>query len=230
MSMFQRRLRLSGMEFAACETCNVGTRAADAVAGLMAHISAYSFAGDWRVAELPKLLSTVDQLAPGVRAEIVNSSNARRTWRLGPRGLYQEAIEARADGPILKRHMTVFTAKMGMALYREHVGLALPLDGGVFTAWFLNAGLSQDAAEAMLSILPVGGALKQGRQHSIEQFAYRYNCDNKSILAALAGFHSNLHLLVIATSEPATYAPAISSRFADFVPVGSLVERLAVEA
>ncbi len=50
-------------------------------------------------------------------------------------------------------------------------------------------------AEEMLKILPIAGSLKQGRKRSIEQFGYRYNSDEKSIIFALAGFHSNFHVL-----------------------------------
>jgi methylthioribose-1-phosphate isomerase len=50
-----------------------------------------------------------------------------------------------------------------MALYREHVGKPLPLDGAVFSMWFLNAGLAQRSAEEMLRFLPDSGTLRQGR-------------------------------------------------------------------
>ena len=54
----------------------------------------------------------------------------------------------------------------------------------------------------MLSMLPAGGTLSQGAWSVPEQFAYRYNSDNKEIVAALAGFHSNLHIFLIAYSNP----------------------------
>ena len=53
-------------------------------------------------------------------------------------------------------------AKLAMALYREHVGHALPLTGGVHTNWYLNAGLAQRTAEGILKTLPLGGTLRQG--------------------------------------------------------------------
>lgn len=210
-AMFKDRLRLSGMEFASCEPCNVGTRAADAVASMLAHITPYSDPKDWRVHVLPKFISTLRTVAPDFLKELQDQNNTRKTWRRAPTGLFYQAVEIEMDGPSYKRHLAVFTAKMGMALYREHVGIALPLTGAVFSTWYTNAGLLNDEAEAMLKILPIRGELRQGRKVSTEQFAYRYNCDNKSIFAALVGFHSNLHILVIATSDPETYAKAATS-------------------
>jgi hypothetical protein len=55
-----------------------------------------------------------------------------------------------------------------MALYREYCGAALPLEGGVQTQYFLNAGLAQRTADAMLSMLPGMATLKQGKLRSGE--------------------------------------------------------------
>jgi hypothetical protein len=68
-----------------------------------------------------------------------------------------------------------------MALYGEHVGHALPLTGGAHTNWYLNAGLAQRTAEGILMTLPLGGTLRQGSFQVPEQFAYRYNCDGRSL-------------------------------------------------
>lgn len=230
VGMFRSRLRLSGMEYPSCEPCNVGTKAADVVACAMARIRATDIPDDWQTKELGRLIGSLDQLAPGLRDEMTRDGRAEQTWRWTPGGLLRPAVTVHADGPILKRHLTVFTAKLGMALYREHVGEPLPPGGGVFTKWFLNAGLNQEQAEAMISILPIGGSLRQGRQHSIEQFGYRYNCDDKHIVAALAGFHSNLHAFVLATSTPATYA-FVRDRdsYVDYVGLSKLAARLGSE-
>jgi hypothetical protein len=73
--------------------------------------------------------------------------------------------------------------------------------GGVHIAWFLNAGLSQQTGDAMLSITPIYGSLKQGAFFLPEQFGYRFNTDGKSIIAALTGFHvGNLRPTVFQTA------------------------------
>ena len=71
-------------------------------------------------------------------------------------------VQIKADGPLTRAYLNVFAAKLGMALYREHVAHALPLSGGVHINWFLNAGLAQRTAEGILRILLVAGTLRQG--------------------------------------------------------------------
>jgi hypothetical protein len=163
--------------------------------------------------------------APGVLEELFRPDKERALW-LTQSGIRQPYVHITADGPLTKAYLTVFTAKFGMALYREHIGEALPIDGGVHTQWFLNAGLAAQAAEAMLKILPSFGTLQQGKFMVPEQFAYRFNSDGKSIVAALASFHTNLHTFVIATSTPAPFNLPWPKPHCDFLTPGQLVLRI----
>jgi hypothetical protein len=124
--------------------------------------------------------------------------------------------------------MTVFGAKLGMALYREHIGHALPLDGGVYTMFFLNVGLPDTTVEKMLPTLPLQGDLKQGALRVREQFAYRYNCNEKSIIAAIIGLHAHLHFLIVATSNPGffSFPLVLKHPTGDFVRPGELSSRV----
>ena len=92
-----------------------------------------------------------------------------------------------------------------MALYYEHVGRVLPKTGAFLTSWYTNAGVTQEMIESTLRIMPGLGLLSQGRRDSGDQFAYRFNTDTKSIVAAFVGFHTGLYVSIIATSEPKTY-------------------------
>ena len=138
----------------------------------------------------------------------------------------KQYVKLRTEGPLLDAYLTVFAAKMGMALYREYCGAALPLEGGVQTQYFLNAGLAQRTAEAMLSRLPGLGTLKQGKLHAGAQFAYRFNYDACSIVAALIGFHSNFHIFIIATSTPSLFQIPFKVPNSDFVRPGELLARV----
>jgi len=235
VSIFRGRKRLSGLEFACCIECNGGTKAADAIAALMSFVSRPENEKSWQAIEVQRLLSAADNLAPGFRTELLGDSSEAARWRYTRSGLLVRGYDANGSGPILKRHMDVFSAKLGMALYREHVGQALPLTGRVYSRWFLNGGLSDETANAILSILPVPETLRMGKQVATEQFAYRFNCDERSILAAMAGFHSNLHVLTFATSDPDTYGPVLTKMrdvhglrgpWFDTMSPGELVQRL----
>ncbi|MBB4402918.1 MULTISPECIES: hypothetical protein [Rhizobium/Agrobacterium group] len=214
------------MEFAACRECNHGTKGADTVAALFSRLSQADEDMFWQSPEGITLRFTMERDAPGVREEVFGDSTGGPRWIRSRSGILKPKIVIQADGPLVKAYLDVFAAKIGMALYRQHVGAPLPIGGGVQTLWYLNAGLSEEHAHAHLSILPINGSLKQGKFTASEQFAYRYNCDEKSILAALVGLNSNLHLFVIATSQPETYGlphqiPG-SARAGNFVRPGEL--------
>jgi hypothetical protein len=88
-----------------------------------------------------------------------------------------------------------------MALYREHVGVALPLDGAVWCQFVLNAGMTQEHLNARVQTLPLLETLKQGRKNVGDQFVYRYNCDGRSVIAAVAQFHRGLWFQMFASSD-----------------------------
>lgn len=205
VAMFRDRARPSGLEFPSCQACNNGTSTADLVASFMAHITPFDGPDDWRTQAVQRFLGNLRRKAPGLTNELMRPEKSQRKWLWSPGGLLRESHQINADGPILKQQMDIFSAKLAMALFYEHMAKPLPLDGLVFTTWFLNAGLNQKSADALLSIMPIRGELKQGSKSVGEQFGYRYNSDDKEIFAALAGFHGNLHVLVIATSNVERY-------------------------
>lgn len=228
--LFLNRQRPKGLEFAACRECNNGTKGADAVAALFSRISHTDRDPYWENGDGVTLRHTVDRDAPGVRDEVFDERKATTRWMKGVAGVLTPKTIIHADGPLVKAYLDVFAAKLGMALYREHTGRPLALDGGVQTIWYMNGGLSDKTALAHLSILPIDGSLKQGSLTARDQFAYRYNCDEKSIFAALIGLNSNFHIFLIASSTPEKFAlplnmPKIAST-TNFLRPGQLVNHL----
>lgn len=199
-NMFVGKARPSGLEFAACNSCNSGTTGADLVASFLARVSPENGHLDL-FREGMHWASTIDQKAPGFRAELLRTDKQRRVLTRTRAGILVPAISINADGPITTGYLAAFGGKLGMALYREHIGEPLPQDGRVHVMHFLNAGLNEDQAQAMLAMLPLHDTLKQGKFTVPEQFAYRYNTDQKGILAALVHFHSNLRFFLIAHSS-----------------------------
>jgi hypothetical protein len=114
----------------------------------------------------------------------------------------QPAVWMHADGPRLKAYLTIFAAKFAMALYREHVGVALGLDGAVWCEFQLNAGLTQENVDARVALLPGCETLRQGMKNVGDQFLYRFLTDERSVVAAVAQFHRGLWLTVFASTDP----------------------------
>ena len=154
--IFRDRQRPGAMEYGACKACNNGTRGSDAVAAVMALMHPDNGEGSWQAEEILKLISAIDTHAPGVREEMSLPGKSNYEWARRPgSGLLQRVVRVHADGPCVKAHLSVFGAKLAMALYREHVGVALPLDGAVWCQFALNAGMTQENLNARVKILPV---------------------------------------------------------------------------
>ena len=203
MGMFRGRQRPGRMEYAACGVCNRGTRGSDAVAALMARIHPDNGLGSWQAKEMLRLISAVDAYAPGVREELSLPGKAKDEWVRRPgSGLLQRVVRVHADGPYVKAHLSVFGAKLAMALFREHVGVALPLSGAVWCQFSLNGGMTQEHLNTRVQILPISGTLRQGQKNVNDQFLYRYNCDERTVIAAVAQFHRGLWFTMFASSDP----------------------------
>ncbi len=226
VSMFRDRDRPTGMVFACCVDCNRGTRAADLVASWIARLDPKPDAPAWKTEEARARLGEIQELAPGVLEEVFSASQQRDIWPATSGGVRYRTKQIIADGPLLKAHLATFSAKFGMALYREHVGSALPLTGGVETWNSLNAGLARQQAEAMLQILPASATLKQGRKTAGDQFVYRLNTDERTIVAALASFHDGLFVFALSTSDPELYRIPSTFPYRHFTRPGELTARL----
>ena len=222
ISMFRNRYRPSGFEFAACERCNVGTKAADAMAGLLSRISPVHRTDPVELSETKKLLTTLDRFAPAVREELLRGSGAKRVWARGRDEFYGPMIRLQIDGPAVNYLVYKFGAKLAMAFFREFVGRPISLTGSLFIQRFYNAGLQREELEASLKIMPMYGELRMGKVSSGKQFFYRANHDEKSIVAALVGFNSNLFYRFFAVEnseiQKALHAPELHKaiKVADF--------------
>jgi hypothetical protein len=201
--MMRGKNRPSGMEYAACLACNNGTSGADAVAAILACIHPDNGPESWQTAEMAKLRSAVDTFAPGVREEMGRAGKSQTEWLRRPgTGLLQRVVRVHADGPLVKAYLSVYGAKLAMSLYREHVGTALPLDSAVWCQFTLNGGLTQQMLNDRVQILPAQETLRQGSKNVADQFAYRYNCDDRTVVAAVAQFHRALWFTLFASSDP----------------------------
>jgi hypothetical protein len=191
------------MEFGSCKACNNGTGGADIVAAVMSMIDPHSGQGSWQDTEVRKLIRPLDKFAPGVREELFRPGKHEHRWlnRVGS-NLLQPLVLVRADGPLLNAYLTIFAAKFAMALYRKHVGVALPLDGAVWCQFRFNMGLTRGYLDALVAKMPGYETLRQGRKNVGDQFGYRFNTDERTVVAGLAQFHRGLWIVGFASSDP----------------------------
>ena len=223
ITMFRKRARPRGLEFASCALCNQGTRGADAVASFFSRLHLDYGSGDWQSKEADTLKPILARYAPGVLQEFTEHG---KELHLRIRGVIRPMVGIRAN-PLLSANLTVFASKWGMASYREHVGQALPTNGAVYSRWYLNAGPAQQEYDAAMNMMPTFGTLRQGQFQVHDQFAYRFNSDERTITATFAKFHQGLYILTIATAEPDRYLHlAPPSQTSAIVAPGELNELL----
>jgi hypothetical protein len=181
VAMFRERQRPGAMEYGACRSCNEGTRGSDAVAALIARLHPRNDSDSQQRKEIRGLIRAVDARAPGVREELSLPGKFQSEWMQRPgAGLYENVVRVDADGPKLKAHLGIFGSKLGIALYRENVGVALSLEGAVWTKFTLNAGMTEDMLMA-----------------SVESFRYMRRCPKAVRMLGTSSF-----IATIATSEP----------------------------
>jgi hypothetical protein len=210
--LFKDKQRPSGWEFPACSDCNEGSRGADAVAQMLSLIQPFE-EGGWQFDRMKKVLPSARKQAPRAYQEISSNEKAKPLW-VKKRGLLMDVVEVTADGPSTVAHLDAFAGKMALAVFAELTGRPIELDGTLFTQWYLNVGLSQEAYHAHLSILPNFAKLQQGKKTSDGQFWLHYNTDMKSIMAALIVFHGNLSVMTIA-SDGEPYKQALVDALGD---------------
>lgn len=225
-AIFKLKDRPSGLEFPSCKACNNGTRAADAAIAFYARIEwGMDEVDDWKTKEALKYLNAADSASPGFRDEMFNEARERETFRRTEGGIILPVVEINCEGPFAQGLLAAFGAKLGMALYNEHTSTPLPINGGVHAMWFLNEGPTAEFVDTTLRILPVYDTLTQGQRKSASgQFDYRFNSDDKSIVAALTHFHGNIHFFTIAMATPALFKFPRNGLRGRFVKPGELVD------
>lgn len=201
-AIFGPGMRPSGLEFASCEACNFASRASDTAAAYLALIAPNHVVDKGELERAQKLLSTLARHAPRFIVEVFDPAKRELVWAKGRSNVFGQMRRLTLDGPVTTALVQAFGAKLGMALYREHVGIPLPVEGKVFVQHYFNAGLYREEVETTLSILPMFGQLSQGRKQSGRVFNYRFNTDEKEILGAFCAFNDNLFFRIFAISNP----------------------------
>jgi hypothetical protein len=171
-------------------------------------------------------LYQLSRYAPGVIDELNREGKSEAIY-LRRKGSLRPMVRFQADGPITKSYLRVFAAKFAMALYRQHVGEPLPLDGGVQVKTFANVGVDENLLRSTVKMLPLRGTLEQGKIDVSRQFSYAFNTDNKSIVAAFASFRGNAWVFATATATPSFFnLPWPNGPVEDYCQPGQLLTRI----
>jgi hypothetical protein len=114
--------------------------------------------------DIRKTVQAVASNVPGVLEEM-HLSEAEQDEARSRLNIQVGGGFLRLDGPLVTRHMIVFAAKLGLALYFDSTGKALPASGGIVPFWFSNVqSLRGEIPAEFLNALPAPKTLEQGPQ------------------------------------------------------------------
>ena len=166
--MFKGRQRPDGLIFPACDDCNQGTRHSDLVASMLGRL--YPDAADpTEKSDVIKTISAVKNNMPGLLEEMHLGEAEQELAR----SISVGAGFLRLSGPLVTNHMTVFAAKLGLALFFDATGKALPASGNVVPFWFSNVqSLQGKIPLEFIRALPESKTLAQGKKSVADQFQY----------------------------------------------------------
>lgn len=199
--MFAERRRPKGLEFAACEGCNQGTKHADLVAAMIGR-SMPDATTEAAQAESKRIFAGIANNIPGLLQEMHLPEHRQRRTRArlpaAPDGGF-----LRANGPLVSAHMQTFATKIGFALWYETTKTILPKQGTVAARWFSNVDrLEGTFPQSVFDILLPATTLKQGRFEVSSQFSYQWRlAEGNEMGMFLATFRHSFAVLSFAAID-----------------------------
>lgn len=210
ISLFWRRDRPKGLEFPCCEACNQATKHSDLVAALLSRL--YPNApSSIEQGEVSRLLRAVTNNVPGLlqEMEIGRGGQKLAATRYGI-DISKGGGFIRLDGPIAQRHMTIFAAKLGFALFHECHGEPVPISGAVFPIFYSNIqAITGEMPAQLMDILPDQPmTLRAGRKHVGDQFDYVWRtAPDEGITVLFSTFRQSFAAGAIVYHDRATFEP-----------------------
>jgi hypothetical protein len=170
--MFAGRQRPKGLEFAACEVCNHGSRLSDLFAAFLGR-SFPDTGSEIDKEDIGKILRGLQNNIPDVLIEMkMGRASEKLRMRELPMHLRDGGL-LRLDGPIASKLLKLFAYKMGLALYFETTKKPLPKNGQIAVRVWSNVDkFTGDFPEEELDFLGKGMTLQQGKKEVNDQFSY----------------------------------------------------------
>jgi len=226
--MFRAKDRPAGLEFGCCAVCNQGTKDTDLLACFLARATVTKTTDTKSFEEIRGFYNLLKHRVPELADAFDDDKVERKRMMFSsPVVNVQDQIHIHLDDERIKRYVSAFATKLGMALYAQHVGREIPLEGGVVSFWMTGYGATPDTINETLKILPLYDTLCQGIKVVRDQFEYRFNTDEKSVVAALSNFHNGLYIFTIASGNRMFLDLPEVSLTSALVDTGKLIDYMA---
>jgi hypothetical protein len=204
--MFDGKQRPKGLEFSACNICNIGAKHADLVAAWVGRMLPDS-KKEAHKEEVKELLRSIRSNIPGLLEEMKIGRGAEK---LAMRRLPTEMDGGLLRiGPLVHKYMQVFSLKLGLALHKEVSGNILPETGGIAVRWFSNyEKFTGDFPDQLTNFLCPSKTLVAGKKHVSDQFQYAWEiAENKEFGIYFASFRMAFAVFAAVATDPRIIAP-----------------------
>lgn len=172
-ALFRGNLRPKSHEFPACNRCNQDSREWDQVAAVALLTMGSISKQQSNFEEFKRLFRGVKNNVPQA-IEYIAGANATPILYLR-NGLLRPATATLPDPRLFTDFLNPWVAKLGLALWYQHVGGIFPENGRIFVKFFTNWKLSQiNIVELSANFCKNFGELRQGNVGSSNTFWYQY--------------------------------------------------------
>lgn len=203
--IFTGKDRPKGLEFGICKDCHAPTRAIDQIA-----------ASYGRMMPPPKTEAEKADIRKYAKGMVNNYVEVARIFggasRINNQGLHLITVEGE-DGERLHNAMLAFSARLGMALYREIVGKPVDHEAHIFARYFSSGNIALDEfPDKLFEGLQNPRTLRAGRKHKSDEFLYDHMYDGERFMA-FAMVRESFACLAMITPEPPEEEPELGRMF-----------------
>jgi hypothetical protein len=215
--MFRGKLRPGKFEFPCCNPCNQGTKNSDHVAAFLGRLQpdATSVADQ---ADVKKILAGLGNNMRPVLREMYMGRAGQKLARNRVRSFIDEEPGGflRLNGPLVSKHLDIFGAKLGLAMYWETTNKIISPAGGVIVRVYSNVeALEGKIPEALLKLLPGPQTLRQGAWDVGDQFQYSARVTDDSQMGLFfASFRFSFAVAAIAAMDRSLFSASMGPVFA----------------
>jgi hypothetical protein len=198
---FRWKHRPKGLEFSSCAICNNGASRADYVAGLVSRFYEPNEETDY-VGELAEMFKSLSTNVPGLLEEMKMGRGAEKiAMKRLPAGFQGRGVKV--GGPIMSKHMQVFSLKMGLAMHFSATQRPLNENGIITVRWYTNyEKFTGDFPDEIMSIFQEPVTLVNGKKHVSDQF--QYSCqvsEDGNFGVYFASFRSSFSVFALVSQD-----------------------------
>lgn len=206
-AIFDDRKWPEGFVFPACSSCNRLSSRPEVIISFLSRFHATE-ENEKHYITAEKCLAAVDDKYPDLLKQMKLSSRqsrvaAKRYGIKKPDGVpFSELPLMSLSSPIIDEAICVFGVKLMLALYYKHLGVSLPVSGGIALKWYTNLQISNDEIpDEVITSLNGVSVTQRSKTNLQDQFFYKYGFSNNHGAGFVAVFRRSFAIVGIVKKD-----------------------------